>query len=479
VSEPNKFFIILTALGQAMVAESIRSGEDINLKMVAVGDSDYTPSSGQTALMSERARVEITDIIRDEDNPAWLRLSAILAPDVGGWHIHEVGIYAENGNLFAVGKMDGSYKPLYTDGMCKEVQLDLILEVGGEANINLLIDPHAIIATRKWVIEYIGQWKDIWNNHVADKNNPHETTIPQIPGLEDYLNSLLSKNFNSWPTEITINLMRKLRLPIWLTANTTWYVDGQNGTDGGTENQAKGQTIETAFKTIQAAINFVAENFNFGPYLATINVAAGVYPEILDLPDYVATSGHLRIDGAGSNLNTLSGRVNASNSRRYSIKGLKVAYNPDLKAANGYYNAIYTSQSANLSLEDIYVDLTANSPALSPNAVMVSAQTGAQINLNQGCRFSGNCFAFLTSSGGNIYLNSDLAVNGTAAYSTASFANLGQFHRHHINLPVITGAVSGVRYRCITNAIMSVHGGGPNFFPGSSAGASDLGGQYV
>ena len=186
----NEFFLIPTALGRAMIADSIATGEDINLTMVAVGDADYTPTDGQTALLNERARVEIADIVRDEQNPAHLKICAILPPDVGGWRIHEVGILAENGNLFAVGKMDGSYKPLYNTGMTKEVLLELRLEVGAEPNINLVIDPHVIIATRQWVTEYLNPWKELWQAHIRDRGNPHQVTIEQIPGLADKLDKI-------------------------------------------------------------------------------------------------------------------------------------------------------------------------------------------------------------------------------------------------------------------------------------------------
>ena len=186
----NEFFLIPTALGRAMIADSIATGEDINLTMVAVGDADYVPTGGQTALLNERARVEIMDIVRDEANPAHLKICAILPPDVGGWRIHEVGILVENGNLFAIGKMDGSYKPLYNTGMTKEVLLDLRLEVGAEPNINLVIDPHVIIATREWVTEYLAPWKELWQAHTRDRENPHKVAIPQIPGLTERLDGV-------------------------------------------------------------------------------------------------------------------------------------------------------------------------------------------------------------------------------------------------------------------------------------------------
>jgi hypothetical protein len=142
---------IVTLLGQAMVAEAIREGTDINIDSLAVGDADYEPSEAQTALMHEQARVAVNEVSKDADNPRWVRISAVIPPAVGGWVMTEVGVFTANGNLFAVGKLDGSYKPVYADGMVKEIAIDVILEITSEANVVLVADPHAIIATRSWV----------------------------------------------------------------------------------------------------------------------------------------------------------------------------------------------------------------------------------------------------------------------------------------------------------------------------------------
>lgn len=176
-------FCILTALGQAMVAEAIHIGTDINLTEIAVGDADYVPSENQTALGGEKARINIFEVTRDPDNPNWLRVMAVIPAGIGGWNIHEAGIYAENGNLFAIAKLDGAYKPVFNDGMLKEVSLDFILEVSSEANVNIVVDPNVIIATRKWVIEYTGgkiiTLQDLFSRHINDKQNPHEVTAHQ------------------------------------------------------------------------------------------------------------------------------------------------------------------------------------------------------------------------------------------------------------------------------------------------------------
>lgn len=196
----NNCYAILTALGQAMVAESISQKTPVNLIEIAVGDADYSPNEGQAALMHERARFHITEIMADQDNPAWIRIMAVIPPGVGGWHIHEAGVFADNGNLFAVAKLDGSYKPVYSDGMLKEIALDIILEVSNEANINMIIDPNLITVTRQWVIDYVGakiaSLKDLFENHIKDFNNPHKVTPEQLGVYKKEEVEALFKAFN-------------------------------------------------------------------------------------------------------------------------------------------------------------------------------------------------------------------------------------------------------------------------------------------
>jgi len=181
----NQYRSLVTLLGQAMVAESIRENTPINLNALAVGDADYAPSEAQTALMSERARVALTEITIDADNPRWVRVTAVLPPDIGGWALYEVGVFAENGNLFAVGKLDGSYKPVYADGLVKEIAIDVILEVTTEANVILTADPHVIIATRQWVRDYLGDKLDGLTSLVntkAPSSRKIETAAPLTGG---------------------------------------------------------------------------------------------------------------------------------------------------------------------------------------------------------------------------------------------------------------------------------------------------------
>ena len=59
------YYIILTTLGEAKVAEAIAEGTPISLTQMAVGSAEYTPSKGQTSLINERWRGALNSLAID------------------------------------------------------------------------------------------------------------------------------------------------------------------------------------------------------------------------------------------------------------------------------------------------------------------------------------------------------------------------------------------------------------------------------
>ena len=150
------YFIILTLLGKAKVAEAIANGTDIDLSEVAVGDGDYTPSEGQTALVSEKYRAAANQVYRDvPDNPNWIVAELVIPAETGGWNVREVGIFDAAGDLFAIGKYAPTYKPTFDEGSGKELVIRAVLEISSQANVTLTIDPSIVLATREYVDDEI------------------------------------------------------------------------------------------------------------------------------------------------------------------------------------------------------------------------------------------------------------------------------------------------------------------------------------
>ena len=68
-------------------------------------------------------------------NPNNLAAEAVIDSTVGGFWIREVGIYDEDGDLFAVGKYPATYKPETTEGTVKELGVRMILAVSNAEDV--------------------------------------------------------------------------------------------------------------------------------------------------------------------------------------------------------------------------------------------------------------------------------------------------------------------------------------------------------
>jgi hypothetical protein len=103
-------------------------------------------------------------------------------------------------------------------------------------------------------------------------------------------------DFGNMPTDKFEQMLKSIRVPVWLTANKTWYVR----TDGSDSNDGSADTPDKAFRTINAAAQFVADNYNVSRYLATIRVGPGIYKELIRLSGYTATTGYIFVKGSGT-----------------------------------------------------------------------------------------------------------------------------------------------------------------------------------
>ncbi|MCM1237362.1 MAG: hypothetical protein NC489_45430 [Ruminococcus flavefaciens] len=112
-------------------------------------------------------------------------------------------------------------------------------------------------------------------------------------GINKDANGQMYVDFDSMPTDKFNAMLKSLRLPIWLTANKNFYVDGVNGSD--TLDEGRGESESKAFRTIQACVDYVTENYNMSRFTADIVVSDGTFEEALTLPDFTRTSGSIRI----------------------------------------------------------------------------------------------------------------------------------------------------------------------------------------
>lgn len=144
------YYTIITDMGRAAEAAALGLGETIKLAEFAVGDGASAPDASQAALQSERFRAPINDLGLDPENPAWATVNCVVPRVTGGWHVREVGLYLDDGTLFAVSSYPETYKPALPDGVGTDLSITLVLEVVNAAAITLEIDPSVVLATRDY-----------------------------------------------------------------------------------------------------------------------------------------------------------------------------------------------------------------------------------------------------------------------------------------------------------------------------------------
>jgi len=154
-----KYFATLTEIGEAKMARTLVSNTMVPLTEMAVGDggidggadADVMPSAAQRALVRERHRRPLNRLVRDEKNASIVIAEVYLPEEVGGWWSRELGLYDEDGELFAVANVPPSYKPVLAEGSGRGQFFRMMLIHKAAGNIVLKIDPAVVVATREYV----------------------------------------------------------------------------------------------------------------------------------------------------------------------------------------------------------------------------------------------------------------------------------------------------------------------------------------
>ena len=128
------YYALVTTTGLAKLAE-LPVGGTLTLTHMAFGNSTIDPTEDMTALHSEQHRCALLNVEVEATNPNHLAAEAVIDSTVGGFWIREVGIYDEDGDLFAVGKYPATYKPETTEGTVKELGVRMILAVSNAEDV--------------------------------------------------------------------------------------------------------------------------------------------------------------------------------------------------------------------------------------------------------------------------------------------------------------------------------------------------------
>lgn len=252
-----------------------------------------------------------------------------------------------------------------------------------------------------------------------------------------------------------------------LAADRTYYVR----TDGSNSNTGLANTSGGAFLTVQKALD-VAATLDFSGYTVTIQIADGTYAGAAVVPVCVGqrASSNLIIQGnAGTPGNVVLSTTSAS--------------------------AIIATANAMARIKGLEVRTTTSGNALvadGPGAVVEFANirfgacSGAHVFCDAGRVTATGNYAITGGAAQHIWMRNGgtvitdfrtVTITGTPAFSSA-YA-LTQQGSYLAGVMTFSGSATGVRYSSTLNGVINTVGGGASYLPGSSAGSTATGGQYV
>ncbi len=256
-------------------------------------------------------------------------------------------------------------------------------------------------------------------------------------------------------------------------------------TDGNDNNTGESDTSQGAFKTIQKALNHVAGNFELGMYSVTVNVGSGTFSGFT-LPKYDSSTGRIIIHGSGKG-NTILSNTNSlcinsiQGCGAYTIENLTISSTATASATGASVDSVLSSVGAFITIRNVEF----LSYELVPYMMNIIRSYQGTIILEEGVTITANgyagsskIYALIATSGGVISIVQNLVINGVLSI-TALSSEIGIIRRQGVTAPVVTGTVTGMRYKAQTNSLIATNGGGENYYPGSVAGTVSTGGQYI
>lgn len=148
------YFAILTAIGEAKLANATALGTTLQLTQMGVGDGNGStplPNRNQTTLLRENRRAPLNRLFVDPANASQIIAEQVIPEEIGGWWIREIGLYDAEGNLCAVANCPDTYKPVLAEGSGRTQVIRMVLIVSNTSAVQLKIDPAIVLATRGYV----------------------------------------------------------------------------------------------------------------------------------------------------------------------------------------------------------------------------------------------------------------------------------------------------------------------------------------
>lgn len=250
-----QYYSLITEYGLNRQIKALSSNQTIKLTKMAVGSGDGEISQNQTALKEQKYELLINSIEVDENNKNQLIATGVIPSDIGGFYIKEVGIFDDSKNLFAIGKIAPTYKPLLSEGSAKDLTIKFYLQVENVNNIELKIDPSVVIATRKWILDNLSKKADkpdVYTKLQSDERFLGINAKAKDSDLLDGLDSLAFAKISEFESLKKSNGYVKLPNGLIIQWGST---DNPKGNSKGTQNTVKTMYFPITFPNSCLAVS--------------------------------------------------------------------------------------------------------------------------------------------------------------------------------------------------------------------------------
>ncbi|QUT07905.1 hypothetical protein KFK14_11250 [Sphingobium phenoxybenzoativorans] len=243
--------------------------------------------------------------------------------------------------------------------------------------------------------------------------------------------------------------------------------------DGNDANDGRFDSAARAFKTISAAINYLAKLPEEPKRWAAgagwvIQLADGTYTEAVNLRDVPYFDVTLR----GNNSTPANVVVSSASDAIIGI-GVRTKWNLEgfqVAASSGH--GIRAEQNANIDFQNLRFGTC--------SGAHIYAITGANVRATGNYAIPNNAgYHALARLGGQIDIqNRTVTLSGTPSFTTFALAEMTASIRA-LNMTFSGTGAAGKRYEANLNGTINTNGGGATYLPGNASGSVATGGQYA
>lgn len=305
----------------------------------------------------------------------------------------------------------------------------------------------------------------------------------------------IAVDFSQMPTDKFEDLLKSIRVPIWLTANKQFYVDKTTGSD--TLDEGRGESSSKPFKTIRACVKYLTDNYNMSIYRAYVNVTPNTYTEQLNFGSYSVTTGLVYLRSTDSsqkviveNPTSVATTANISKAN-YNFQYFDFVVNvttQNVLRSNSVVSCAYVSSYSSVLFLDCDFHLNVSNSdkpaaflgrmirvgaygvAEVQNTTNIKATNTSGFSMNAVFTSSGGKFNFLGSTDQTYcYISGDFSTVVASSNGAIQANSNGSISDIIVTTPG-GETCTGKRYSAESGGSINTIGGGPEFFPGSKAG---------